>query len=239
MSAFRFKRFTLNHDKSTMKIGTDAVLLAAFADAAAETSVLDIGCGCGVVAFCVAQQLVLQGLSPEVYGIDPDADSIAEAQANAAAFPLLPADHFHFIPEKIQEFSVTTSFDLIVSNPPFFNDSLKPTAAGRLRSRHRDFQLPFEELLQNVCRLLDKNGRFVLILPAAESQEFDKLAAPHLCCLHRTLVQPTCRKPVYRVIQTYGHHPASRTYTERHLVIRDQQNQYTEAYLQAMEPYLL
>ncbi len=239
MSAFRFKRFSLNHDRSTMKIGTDAVLLAAFADAAAETRLLDIGCGCGVVAFCVAQQLALQGVTPEVYGIDPDAESIVEARANAAAFPLLPACRFHFVQERVQDFSGAASFDLIVSNPPYFNDSLKPTAAGRLKSRHRDDQLPFEELLRSVCRLLDTDGRFVLILPAAESKEFDKLAAPHLCCTRRMFVQPTCQKPVNRVIQEYRHCPGNGTCTEHHLAIRDRQNQYTQAYLQAMKPYLL
>lgn len=239
MPPFRFKRFTLNHDRSTMKIGTDAVLLAAFADVATETRLLDIGCGCGVVAFCVAQQLTLQGLSPEVYGIDPDADSIAEAQANAVTYPLLPADHFHFVKGRIQDFSAETPFDLIVSNPPYFNDSLKPAAAGRLKSRHRDFQLPFGELLHSVCRMLDADGRFVLILPAAESEEFDKLAAPHLCCIRRTFVQPSNRKPVCRVIQEYRHHHGNSACKERHFVIRDRQNQYTEEYLQAMKPFLL
>ncbi len=239
MSSFSFKRFSLNHDRSTMKIGTDAVLLAAFAEATSEMRLLDIGCGCGVVAFCVAQQLALQGVTPEVYGIEPDADSIAEARANAAAYPLLPPGCFHFIQGRIQDFPAETSFDLIVSNPPYFNDSLKPSDAGRLKSRHRDLQLPFEELLQSVCRLLDEDGRFVLILPAAESKEFDKQAASHLCCMRRMFVQPTCRKPVYRVIQEYRKHDGNSACTESHLAIRDRQNQYTEEYLQATEPYLL
>ena len=87
---FHFKKFDLEHEQSTMKIGTDAVLLASLTDTEGVASVLDIGCGCGVIGFCIAQKLSDSQNAPVVFGIDPDKASIAEALRNAARFPLLP-----------------------------------------------------------------------------------------------------------------------------------------------------
>ena len=76
---FQFKQFSLHHGHSTMKIGTDAVLLAALTDGKDAHNILDIGCGCGVIAFCMAQKAPSDA---EIWGIDPDENSIKEATQN-------------------------------------------------------------------------------------------------------------------------------------------------------------
>lgn len=240
MAPFRFKKFSLSHDKSTMKIGTDAVLLAALTEAANAQSVLDIGCGCGVIAFCLAQQLAHTQIHPLVCGIDPDEASVLEARQNAAAYPLLPADAFRFVQGRVQDMAAADQppqFDLIVSNPPFFGNDLKPTDASRLKSKHRDAQLSFEELLDSVLKILNPDGRFALILPPVEAAQFHALTEGLLHCRKRVYIQPTAKKPVHRVVLEYCREDVP--FTERHLVIRNEQNEYTEEYRTITKPYLL
>ncbi|MBQ6070353.1 MAG: methyltransferase [Bacteroidales bacterium] len=241
MASFLFRKFVLEHDRSTMKIGTDAVLLAALTDVRDVRSLLDIGCGCGVVAFCVAQKMARQGVSAHIYGVDADAGSVAEAQHNANLYPLLPAGSFQFVHGRIQDFArmdVAPKFDLIVSNPPFYHRDLKPTEPSRLKSRHGDGQLTFEELVACVRELLCETGRFVLILPTMEGEAFDAVArAAGLCCSARTFVRPTAKKPAHRVVQEYGWQPSK--CKEHTLTIRDERNYYTDEYLALVKPYLL
>lgn len=240
MALFHFKKFSLQHDKSTLKIGTDAVLLTALTDVENAQSVLDIGCGCGVIAFCLAQQLAHKQAQPLVYGLDPDEASVMEARQNAAAYPLLPADTFRFVQGRVQDMAAAdhpVQFDLIVTNPPFYGHDLKPAQEKRLRSKHRDHQLPFEELLQSVLKLLKEGGRFALILPPVEGAQFHALTEGLLHCRKRVFIQPTAKKPVHRVIQEYSR--ADVSCTEHHLVIRNEQNEYTEEYRGVTKPYLL
>lgn len=240
MAPFHFKKFSLQHDNSTLKISTDAVLLAALTDVEEAQSVLDIGCGCGVIAFCLAQQLAHRQTHPQVCGIDPDEASVLEARQNAAAYPLLPADAFRFVQGRVQDMAAADQppqFDLIVTNPPFYGHDLKPAQEKRLRSKHRDHQLPFEELLQSVLKLLKEDGRFALILPPVEGAQFHTLTEGFMHCRKRVYIQPTAKKPVHRVIQEYGH--ADGPCVEHHLIIRNDQNEYTEEYRTVTKPYLL
>lgn len=242
MSAFHFKKFYLEHDKSTMKIGTDAVLLASLVSVDGAQTLLDIGCGCGVVTFCVAQKMVQHETLQAAYGIDPDEESVREAQRNAANYPLASSDRFHFVQMPLQTFSQwkqVGKFDLIVSNPPFYGNDLKPEKVSRLKSKHRDEQLSFSELIEGVKALLQPQGRFVLILPKIEGEEFHTLAAQSgLYCQKRTFIQPTLKKPVHRVVLQYALTPVS-TCEEQLLVIRGADNAYTEAYRQQTKAFLL
>ena len=171
----------------------------------------------------------------------PVAGLVAEAQHNANLYPLLPADSFHFVHGRIQDFvrmDVAPKFDLIVSNPPFFHRDLKPMESSRLKSRHGDGQLSFEDLLACVRELLHETGRFTLILPTVESGEWDAMArAAGLYCTARTFVRPTIRKPVFRMVQEYGWQPFD--CQENMIAIRDERNAYTEDYLALVNPYLL
>lgn len=237
---FRFRKFSLEHDKSTMKIGTDAMLLSALTPVEDAQSVLDIGCGCGVIAFCLAQQISLKQPDAEIWGIDPDKDSIEEARHNAQHYPLLHSQCFHFLNTTVQSFAQLpiARFDLIVSNPPFFNNGLKPQQPSRQKSKHRDEQLSFEDLIDSVLTLLKPDGRFSIILSQPESIEFDALIRPHLYCYQRIEIQPNESKPVHRVIQQYSYKD-TRPCQERRLIIHDSENHYSADYLAVVKPYLL
>lgn len=237
---FHFKQFDLEHEHSTLKIGTDAVLLAALTQANPAQKVLDIGCGCGVIAFCIAQQLSKNQPFPEVYGIDVDDASVREAQENAVRFPLLPETCFHFEHISLQDFVNQydgLKFDLIISNPPFFHNDLKPQDKNKLQSKHGDGQLSFQELIDGVDALLTSQGRFAIVLPAIEDVEFQKLTKDRFFCQKVIYIRPTTVKPIYRVIREYIRTP--QTEIENHLSIRDASLQYTSEYLEVVEPYLM
>ena len=236
---FHFKKFDLAHEQSTLKIGTDAVLLATLTPVDSAQTVLDIGCGCGVIAFCLAQKLAEKQVVPNIVGIDVDSDSIAEAQENAERFPLLPNSNFHFEQISLQDFANQTEngqFDLIVSNPPYFHGDLKPQDKNKLQSKHGDGQLSFQELVDGVDKLLSPNGRFALILPPTEMAEFHQLATKKWHCVESVNIRPTESKPVYRIIREYSCIPQSEE--EIHFSIRNAALQYTPEYLQLVKPYL-
>ena len=236
---FHFKQFDLAHERSTLKIGTDAVLLAALTPVENGQSVLDIGCGCGVIAFCLAQKLAENQTVPNIVGIDVDADSITEARENAGRFPLLPNSSFHFEQISLQEFANQSEcgpFDLIVSNPPYFHGDLKPQDKSKLQSKHGDGQLSFQELVDGVDRLLSPEGRFALILPPTEMAEFHQLTVGRWHSRKSVYIRPTTSKPIFRIVREY----CDKKYPEKEsfLDIRDSELHYTQEYLELVEPYL-
>jgi tRNA1Val (adenine37-N6)-methyltransferase len=236
---FHFKQFDLEHERSTLKIGTDAVLLAALTQVDSARKVLDVGCGCGVIAFCLAQKLAENQAVPSIFGIDVDTDSVAEAQENAIRFPLLPDSCFHFENIRLQDFvnqENSLYFDLIVSNPPFFHDNLKPQDRNKLQSKHGDGQLSFPELVDGVDALLSENGRFALILPPTEMAEFHKLTIGKWYCFKSVHIRSTESKPVYRIVREYSRIPQPEE--EILFSIRNAALQYTPEYLQLVKPYL-
>ncbi len=236
---FHFKQFDLSHERSTLKIGTDAVLLAALTQVDSAQTVLDIGCGCGVIAFCLAQKLAEKQVIPNIVGIDVDTDSVAEARENAARFPLLPNSCFQFEQVSLQDFANQGNahqFDLIVSNPPYFHGDLKPQDKSKLQSKHGDGQLSFQELTDCVDRLLSPNGRFALILPPTEMAEFHQLTINRWHSWKSVYIRPTTSKPIFRVVREYGH--VILPNEEHYLDIRDAELKYTEKYLELVKPYL-
>lgn len=237
---FHFKQFDLEHERSTLKIGTDAVLLAALTQVDSAQTVLDIGCGCGVIAFCLAQKLAENQIIPNIVGIDVDADSITEARENAARFPLFPESCFHFEQISLQDFANQDNacrFDLIVSNPPFFHGDLKPQDKSKLQSKHGDGQLSFSELVDGVDALLSEKGRFALILPPTEMEEFHQITSGRWHSWKSVYIRPTESKPIFRVVREYGH--SLRTQENIQFSIRDAKLQYTDAYLQLIKGYLM
>ena len=255
---FHFKHFSLYHENSALKISTDAVLLAAVTPVDQARRVLDIGCGCGVIAYCLAWKMQQKRLSEntcgeknyqEIIGIDIDAPSISEALKNSEIFPKKDFQNIQFHQQSIQEFSKAypEKFDLIVSNPPFFVDALKPKTLQKNISKHND-TLPFEDLKDAVCQLLAPEGRFFMILPANESERFEQISQNQLFKFYQLLIQPTPTKAVNRIITGYQLTPAISSsatspvrqdcHTET-LCLRNADNNMSEAYQQLAKDFLL
>jgi len=170
---FKFKRFEVAQDRCAMKIGTDAVLLGAWAplDHSPE-SILDIGAGTGVIALQMAQRSSAQTID----AVEIDTDAFEQCTDNFEQSPW--ADRLYCYHAAIQEYAseIDEQYDLIVSNPPFFSDEFKSGDAQRDTARFND-ALPFDHLAICAAHLLANNGVFALILPLKEEAQFLKLAA--------------------------------------------------------------
>ncbi len=238
---FQFKHFALHHEQSSLKIGTDSVLLASAIPVAGIRTVLDIGCGCGVIGFCIADRLQQQGTDNySIIGIDIDGASIAECHRNAALFPKTGNAVFHFEKISLQNFTKLhqPEHQLIVCNPPYFGNSLKPEDEKRLQSRHRDDTLPFETLAECASELLADDGLFYLILPCSEAIEFEQIASGRLHLCEKIEIRPVPDKPANRCILGFGRHPA-RNLKHTTLTIRDDHRDYTPEYRELTHDFYL
>ena len=143
-----------------MKVGTDGVLLGAWApECIAGGRILDIGTGTGVMAIMAAQR----NPSARIVGVEIDEMSALQARENAEASPW--ADRVEIVNADIRSYEAAAPFDLVISNPPYFVDSLKSPDSGRTTARHT-VSLDFGELMSAVERLLAPDGRFAVIVPA-------------------------------------------------------------------------
>lgn len=178
---FKFKQFTVFQDRCAMKVGTDGVLLGAWADVAQAQRVLDIGTGTGLVALMCAQRS-----QARIVGVEIDSDAVVQARENVAASPW--ADRIEVVEGDVREFAPEVCFDAIVSNPPYFQEQVFCADKQRNEARHTD-GLSFEELIRSVSALLSPAGRFYVVLPANAVADFVQLAAvSHLyLCRHTTI----------------------------------------------------
>ena len=199
MSEFRFKQFAVRQDTTPMKVGTDGVLLGAWVRlTGAERRLLDIGTGTGVIALMLAQRTT----EAEVTAID--IDSVEEARYNFSESPW--ADRLTAHQQAVQHFDAE-SFDVIVSNPPYFVDALLCPDEGRTTARHT-VSLSFEELRDAVCRLLKTEGRFAVVLPTQEAARFESVCRGKLTPVRRTEVRTTPRHAPKRVLLELMHSEA-------------------------------
>ncbi len=175
-----------------MKVGTDGVLLGAWAEVRpTDRRILDIGTATGLIALMMAQR------APEACITGIDLIDVAEARANADASAW--SDRLHFEQCPVQEFAADEPFDLILSNPPFFVDSLTCPDVGRTTARHA-VTLPYDDLCAAVSRLLAPDGRFALILPASETERWLATCRDRLRLVRRTDVRTTPRRAPKRVL---------------------------------------
>ena len=199
---FRFKQFIVWHDRCAMKVGTDGVLLGAWCPLPSQgctyVRVLDVGTGSGLIALMIAQRLQQQAQAFNILGIDIDNEAVEQSRINFAQSPW--AASLTSQAGRFQDLQSEQAFDLIVSNPPYFQDSLKNPNAQRATARHTD-TLSFAELITHAVRLLKKDGTLALVLPYEAKEEILSLAHTHgLRPTHITHVHSKPGKPAKRLL---------------------------------------
>ena len=155
---FTFKQFHINHDRCAMKVGTDGILLGAWAPIGAAQRILDVGTGSGLVALMLAQR---SDPAVKIVGLELDEAAAAQAEENALASPW--PDKVSIARGALQQYSAPV-FDLIVSNPPYFVHGQHFSNAARAGARHT-VSLSLAELFRHGRRLLSVDGALALVLP--------------------------------------------------------------------------
>ncbi len=193
-SYFQFKQFTIHQDKCAMKVGTDGVLVGAWADISDAETILDIGTGTGLIAMMCSQR----NPSAKITAIEIDKDSADQAKQNVLDSDF--NDRIQVYNTSLQEYSTSDTFDAIVCNPPFFSSGTPSPTYQRYLARQAA-SLPLRNLLEHCMRLLNPNGKLHLVFPLDREQEFDFLCEEYeLCTTKRTIVYPSSSKPAKRVL---------------------------------------
>ena len=202
-NSFTFKQFVIQQERCAMKVGTDGVLLGAWAQGG--TRILDIGTGTALMALMLAQRF------PDAYvtGIDIDGEACQQARENVANTPF--ADRVEVVHQALQAFMPQEGgvYDSIVSNPPYFHNSLKNPDERRAQARHTD-ALPINALFVHARRLLMPTGTLSIIVPTDNAELYLSEGYLHgfsLCrrCDVRTTPRKMPRRSLLAFALTHGH----------------------------------
>ena len=234
---FQFKEFEVKHARSAMKIGTDAVLLGAWATGNHPVnSILDIGAGTGILALQLAQRFSAETID----AVELDPDAFEECVENFENSPW--SDRLYCYHASFTEFysEIEEKYDLIVSNPPFFTEPPKLEISNVSREKAR-FQehLGFEELLQGVSVLLSEKGEFSVVLPFSEQEKFISIANKYQLYISEILNvrgQPT--SPIKRTMLKFRRNETQNISTKE-LTIEHSRHDYTQDYIDLVKDFYL
>lgn len=244
---FRFKQFTVWHDRSALRVCTEACILGAYAEVGGVTNALDIGTGTGLLALMMAQR----NTQMHIDAVEIDEQNVEQAVENVAQSPFLERISVHqaaiqnWNKEKTPHSSLLTTgslphfshYDFIISNPPFYAKHLLSPREERNRALHTE-TLSLSDLASNVARLLAENGRFVVLLPPHETQRLtDFLAVCGLWPTQQLHIFSGQGRPIFRKITTF-----ERKKTEpfiETLYIHDADGKYSEGFRALLKEYYL
>ncbi len=230
--AFQFKQFKVEDNLSSMKVGTDAVLLGSWIPAKDMLYTLEIGCGSGVISLMLAQKM-----KSFITAIDIDADSVKQAQSN---FEHSKWNHqLQAVHTSLQDLQKrkTYKFDIVISNPPYFNNSLNSPYKNKTLSKHTN-TLSYTELAKGIKYFLKKDGKAYLILPYTEAQDFIRIMKRYKLFLNQELlIAPKQDKAANRIIMEFSFLKSE--LSSGKLYLREENDQFSESYKSLCKEYYL
>lgn len=230
---FRFKRFLIKQDKSHFRITTDSVLLGAYANPKKVKTILDVGTGTGIIALMLAQRSWA-----EIDGIEISRQAFQIAQQNFMRSKW--SSRLNIYHQFLQNFFPEKKYDVIICNPPYYSctSSLCKRSRAEVRARF-NHNLPFEELLENVMRLLKPKGKFYTILPVREGTSLINQAEQRNFFLTDYMwVKTTAKNQLPKRLLMQFEFTKKQLKEDKVLTIQDQ-NGYTEEYKKLMHDYFL
>ncbi|HNQ26780.1 MAG TPA: methyltransferase [Aquaticitalea sp.] len=234
MNPFKFKQFTIHQDRCAMKIGTDSVLLGAWAllDKNPNT-ILDIGAGTGVLALMMAQR----SRAELIDAIEIDDNAYEQCVENFEESPW--SDRLFCYHADLEAFTheIDDRYDLIISNPPFYSDTFKSADSKRDLARHVD-AMPFDQLAGCVSKLLSEDGTFNVILPYSEEKKFVALATRQRLFPNRlTRVKGSPNSETKRSLIAFSFQEKNMVPEE--LIIETERHRYSEAYIDLTKDFYI
>lgn len=231
---FQFKEFTIQQDKTAMKVGTDGVLLGAWVEINSEVfSVLDIGAGTGLIALMLAQKSNAEVIDAIELNDDAYEQTVENFESSGWG------DRLFCYHASLQEYAdeIEDKYDLIVSNPPFYNSTYKELSEERAMARHTE-SLTYDELLDATSKLLSEIGSCAFIIPFSEEENFIELAKQHKLFPNRiTRVKGTENSLIKRSLLQFSFTETSIEINE--LVIEIKRHQYTSEYIKLVKNFYL
>ena len=224
MSGFKFKQFTIHQDKTAMKIGTDSILFGSWLKSnTAYKSILDIGTGTGLLALMMAQKITESSIT----ALEIDADAYSQAKENISNSKW--SDRIDLVHTDANLWRTDKKFDLILSNPPYFQNSLKTNDSSRNKARHQiDFKI--EDLLSIWASFGSENSEMACVLPDDQAELLIGLVINESCFLkNQTLVRSTCAGKEIRQLLLFSKEKTPTVKSE--LCIYTLDKQYTKTYI--------
>ena len=234
MKPFHFKQFTIHQDRCPMKIGTDGVLLGAWATVTPQPeTVLDIGTGSGIIALQLAQRTNANTID----AIEIDGDAFEQAVDNFEHSPWNDRLFCYHISLKAFAQEMNEKYDLIISNPPFYTEDTRAKDPGKRRAKFST-SLPFELLVNSATKLLSPKGIFATIIPHKEELGFMTMAkASGLHLIRSCHVQGTSASPIKRSLIEFSFEPKDPV--RESLIIETSRHQYTAEYKALVQDFYL
>ncbi len=235
--SFYFKQFVIFQDKCAMKVGTDGILLGSWASISDNSQILDIGTGTGLLALMMAQRSPLSIID----AVEIDDDAYSQAKENIENSPW--GDRINIFRAPIQDFANNSSkqYDLIISNPPFFEKGSKSSQKSRNLARHSD-SLSQANILQIASQVLKPNGHLAVIYPTDLADNFlNKAKDFHLFCDRKVYVKPTPRTTIKRILLELRSTLSSTQgqTQETILVVEEEKHIYTQDYINLVQDFYL
>ena len=220
---FEFKKFKIHQNNAAMKIGTDGILLGAWADLSDKKKGIDIGSGTGIISIMLCQRNEIL----EIDSIEVSEKAVLDAKKNIKNCKW--NERINLIHKDLKLFSTENKYDLIISNPPYFQKSLKPKDLDRLKARH-EVSLNYKDVLNFSEKHLLKNGTINLILPIDQKQEVIEYAEKFgLYVSKECIVFPKPNKNPHRLLIELS--KTKKTFESQSLTIEnDGRHNYTDNY---------
>ncbi len=231
---FRFKQFDIIQEKSAMKVCTDSCLFGALIDPKEAQYILDIGSGTGLLSLMIAQKC-----KASIDGVEIDNDAALESKKNVTNSKFRKQIKIYH--DSIQHFSEISNqtYDLIISNPPFFQNSLLSNDSKINKALHND-ELQFDEIISIVNKHLNLDGKFWIILPEPEMQIFDSICKQnHLYNSEKINIRHDSDKKVLRLISVYQKRKVEILRTEEICIFDKNENTYSNKFKELLKEYYI
>ncbi len=225
---FKFRQFDIEQKINTHKVGTDSMILGAWTSGIYH-HILDIGTGTGVLALMQAQKFE----SAQIIGIEPNVESYQEAKSNFENSRF--NNRLNAFNAKLQDFKNEQLFDLIIANPPYFDNDTLSDDSSKNNVRHT-VDLNITDLYHHVNRLLDQNGHFCVIFPSHLLDKHLTMARKNNLFSQKVLILETELKQPFRHLVHFSRKVVGQT-TKNRMIVKYSSGLYSKAYVELTKDF--